>query len=73
MPQTQFWIDLRLGEARRADSHVTDTVMSHIKDLLEGHLSERSFSPKEIKDTATTLIAKMGTPGAPTTESDHED
>ena len=73
MPQTQFWIDKRLGEARRAHPRVTDAVNSHIKDLLEDHLSKRSLSHTELKDNAAALIAKMATPAAPGTESAHED
>ena len=73
MPQTQVWIAKRLGEARRAHPRVTDAVTSHIKSLLEGHLSKRSLSRTEIKDTAIALIAKMATSSAPGSESDHED
>lgn len=69
----QVWIDKRLGEARRAHPHLTDAVTNHIKDLLEGHLSNRSLSRTEIKDIATASIAKMATPSALGTESDHED
>ena len=73
MPQTQVWIDKRLGESQRGQPLVTDAVARHIKDLLQGHLSKRSLSRTEMKDTATALIAKMATPSAPGAESNHED
>lgn len=73
MPQTPVWIDKRLGESGRAHPHVTEAVISHIKDMLEGHLTKRSLSGTEMKGNATALIAKMATPSAPRTESNHED
>ena len=73
MPQTQLWIEQRLGEARTAQAIVTDAVASHIKDLLEGDLSSRSLSRGEMKDTATRLISEMVTSSEPDTEFNHED
>ncbi len=73
MPQTQEWIDRRLGDARKAQPRVTDAVARQVKDLLQGYLSERSASRAELKGTATALIAKMTTPAASGTEAKHED
>ena len=72
MPKTFDWIDKRLGDARKDQPTVTDAVANSIKNLLNGHLSERSLSRMDRKNTAIALLAEMTTPATPRTESNHE-
>ena len=71
--EAENWIEMRIGEARRAQAPtVTDAVAIRMTRLLKGKLGEVPLTARELADTSRTLIADMATPVAPDVHSDHE-
>jgi len=53
------WIIARITESRKAHGSVTEAVAARIEELLNGQLSERQLTPKELTRVARALIADM--------------
>jgi hypothetical protein len=59
MSSNDLWITTRITEARKNNPSVTNAASARIEELLGSGLSERQFTPKELKSTAAALIADM--------------
>ena len=73
MSKDEDWIDKRVGAAKKAHPSVTDGVMTRIKGLLKGKISERKLSTTELAETANVLVADMSISSSPKPKESHED
>ena len=73
MSKEEDWIDKRVSTAKKAHSSVTDEVLTRMKGLLKGKISERKLSSTELAETADLLIAGMSVSSSPKPKESHED
>lgn len=59
---------MRITEARRSHSLVTEAVSARMEELLKGELSERQLPPLELTKVARALIEDM-VPAPPKAEA----
>lgn len=54
-------IDQVIDDTRKSHNKVSDSVMSQVRNLLEGEFAKRKFTPAEIKRIAEQLIVNLNT------------
>lgn len=59
MSNDACWITARIAQARERHPFVTEAVSARIEGLLNGELSERRPSSRELASIANALIADM--------------
>ena len=59
MSSDDHWASTLITEARKRHPLVTQAVSARIDQLLQGQLSERQLSSKEVESVAVALVADM--------------
>ncbi len=59
MSKDDEWIKIRISEARKSNPLVTETVSTHLRELLKGPITERHLPKAELANLAKALIADM--------------
>mgnify|MGYP001585529363 CR=1 FL=1 len=73
MSSGEDWISIRVEEAQKTHTSVTDSAVTRMKQLLRGPLSERQLKSTELTTTAKALLADMSAPVTPKAEASNED
>lgn len=53
------WIETQIAEARKSNPYVLNTVVEHIKELLNSQLTERQLTSAELKNISIALLQEM--------------
>jgi hypothetical protein len=69
MSDDVHWITVRVGEAQKLHTSVTEAVSTRVEELLKGQLSKRRLRQTELTTVAMLLIAEM-VPSPPKAEVD---
>jgi len=59
MSKDDHWITARIDAARKLNPSVSHGVSTRLKQLLNGALSERPFSTKDLEQLSKALISDM--------------